>query len=290
MSWDVWKHGHPPIELYGTEGSLRVPDPNFFGGAVEYTERGGDWVSLDSSEKPFGRPNWRSPAWPRQRAGSRQLPLPRRRRARERGGPRHAAPRLRRAREPRARRHARDAARPLNRAAPSRYNQAWSGRRHSPMTMPPLAHRSRKPVPLRDQREGDGMPATMKGPAIFLAQFAGDAAPFNSLDVDLRLGGEPRLQGRADSELGRAGCSTSTRPRRRRPIATRSRASRRSTASRSPSSRPICRASWSRCIRPMTRRSTRFAPAPVQGNPKARQAWAVDQLMQGGARRRAVSG
>ena len=26
------------------------------------------------------------------------------------------------------------------------------------------------------------MPATMQGPAIFLAQFAGDAAPFNSLD------------------------------------------------------------------------------------------------------------
>jgi predicted dehydrogenase len=24
-SWDVWKHSHPPIELYGTEGSLRVP-------------------------------------------------------------------------------------------------------------------------------------------------------------------------------------------------------------------------------------------------------------------------
>ena len=33
MSWDVWKHGHPPIELYGTDGSLRVPDPNFFGGS-----------------------------------------------------------------------------------------------------------------------------------------------------------------------------------------------------------------------------------------------------------------
>ena len=44
MSWDVWKHGHPPIELYGTEGSLRVPDPNFFGGAVQYTEQGGDWI------------------------------------------------------------------------------------------------------------------------------------------------------------------------------------------------------------------------------------------------------
>lgn len=64
MSWDVWKHGHSPIELYGTEGSLRVPDPNFFGGAVEYTERGGDWISIDSSGRPFGRPNWRSPAWP----------------------------------------------------------------------------------------------------------------------------------------------------------------------------------------------------------------------------------
>jgi predicted dehydrogenase len=63
MSWDVWKHGHPPIELYGTEGSLRVPDPNFFGGVVEYTERGGDWISVDNDAKPFGKPNWRSPNW-----------------------------------------------------------------------------------------------------------------------------------------------------------------------------------------------------------------------------------
>jgi predicted dehydrogenase len=63
MSWDVWRHGHPPIELYGTEGSLRVPDPNFFGGAVEFTERGGDWITLESDAKPFGKPNWRSPNW-----------------------------------------------------------------------------------------------------------------------------------------------------------------------------------------------------------------------------------
>jgi len=63
MSWDVWKHGHPPIELYGTEGSLRVPDPNFFGGAVELTERGGDWRVEDSSNLPLGAPNWRSPNW-----------------------------------------------------------------------------------------------------------------------------------------------------------------------------------------------------------------------------------
>jgi predicted dehydrogenase len=64
MSWDVWKHGHPAIELYGTEGSLRVPDPNFFGGAVEITERNGDWRSVDSSHLPLGLPNWRSPNWP----------------------------------------------------------------------------------------------------------------------------------------------------------------------------------------------------------------------------------
>ena len=46
------------------------------------------------------------------------------------------------------------------------------------------------------------MAKTMKGPAIFLAQFAGDQAPFNSLS-SMRLGGRPRLQGRADPDLGR---------------------------------------------------------------------------------------
>ena len=34
-SWDVWKHGHGnPIELYGAEGSMLVPDPNFFAGKI----------------------------------------------------------------------------------------------------------------------------------------------------------------------------------------------------------------------------------------------------------------
>jgi predicted dehydrogenase len=64
MSWDVWKHGHPAIELYGTEGSLRVPDPNFFGGVVGFTERDGDWQDASSADMPYGRANWRSPAWP----------------------------------------------------------------------------------------------------------------------------------------------------------------------------------------------------------------------------------
>ena len=37
-SWDVWAHGHAPMELYGEEGTVFVPDPNFFGGTVSYTK------------------------------------------------------------------------------------------------------------------------------------------------------------------------------------------------------------------------------------------------------------
>jgi predicted dehydrogenase len=35
MSFDVPVHRHAPIELYGTEATLLVPDPNRFGGAIE---------------------------------------------------------------------------------------------------------------------------------------------------------------------------------------------------------------------------------------------------------------
>ena len=34
MSFDVWGHHLPRIEIHGTEGSLSVPDPNKFGGPV----------------------------------------------------------------------------------------------------------------------------------------------------------------------------------------------------------------------------------------------------------------
>ena len=64
VSADVWRHGHPPIELYRTEGSLPVPDPNFFGGSAEVTVRGEDWQLLDSSSRLYGKPSWRSPNWP----------------------------------------------------------------------------------------------------------------------------------------------------------------------------------------------------------------------------------
>ena len=58
-SWDVWKHGHPnPIELYGLDGSMLVPDPNFFAGRISTSERGGDFKEIDTADAPFGKANW----------------------------------------------------------------------------------------------------------------------------------------------------------------------------------------------------------------------------------------
>lgn len=42
-SFDVWKHTHHPIELYGTEGSMKVPDPNTFDGPVLVQREFADW-------------------------------------------------------------------------------------------------------------------------------------------------------------------------------------------------------------------------------------------------------
>jgi predicted dehydrogenase len=57
-SWDVWKHGHPPIEIYGTKGSLRVPDPNFFGDVVQVSEQDGAWQKHETAALPLGAINW----------------------------------------------------------------------------------------------------------------------------------------------------------------------------------------------------------------------------------------
>jgi len=46
FSWDVWGHNHPCIEIYGTEASLLVPDPNGFGGAVRIKRPGGEWQDV----------------------------------------------------------------------------------------------------------------------------------------------------------------------------------------------------------------------------------------------------
>jgi predicted dehydrogenase len=59
-SWDVWKHRRAHFELYGTEGSMLVPDPNFFGGEPMVTMRDGDWMPLEIFAHPFGKPNRRT--------------------------------------------------------------------------------------------------------------------------------------------------------------------------------------------------------------------------------------
>jgi predicted dehydrogenase len=74
-SWDVWRHGVRPIELHGTLASIRVPDPDTFGGDVELSAnnkllnihdpksvasaRGQvDWLINKTDEKPLGGINY----------------------------------------------------------------------------------------------------------------------------------------------------------------------------------------------------------------------------------------
>jgi predicted dehydrogenase len=46
-SFDVWSAEHSRIDVYGTEGTLSVPDPNTFGGPVRVWRSGGDaWTDV----------------------------------------------------------------------------------------------------------------------------------------------------------------------------------------------------------------------------------------------------
>ena len=56
-SWDVASHGHHNIELYGTEGTIYVPDPNFFGGDLVTTDIEGTKTPVTPWDHPFGKPN-----------------------------------------------------------------------------------------------------------------------------------------------------------------------------------------------------------------------------------------
>lgn len=58
-SWDVWAHGHAPMELYGEEGTVFVPDPNFFGGPVTFTRGAKAVKKAPAWNHPFGVPNER---------------------------------------------------------------------------------------------------------------------------------------------------------------------------------------------------------------------------------------
>jgi len=57
-SWDVWKHGVPPIELHGQRASLRLADPNWFGGELMIAEKDRDWRTIRTDDKTFGAKNW----------------------------------------------------------------------------------------------------------------------------------------------------------------------------------------------------------------------------------------
>ena len=56
-SWDVWAHRHGHMELYGREGSMFLPDPNWFSGLVEVTIRDSAPETLDVGDHPFAVPN-----------------------------------------------------------------------------------------------------------------------------------------------------------------------------------------------------------------------------------------
>lgn len=50
MSFDIWSHTLPRIEIYGSSGSLSVPDPNTFGGPVKLRKAGeNEWQTVPLS-------------------------------------------------------------------------------------------------------------------------------------------------------------------------------------------------------------------------------------------------
>ena len=55
-SWDVKAHGHANMELYGQDGTVFVPDPNFFGGDLRIVTDAGE-TRPDTGTHPFARLN-----------------------------------------------------------------------------------------------------------------------------------------------------------------------------------------------------------------------------------------
>ena len=58
MSFDVARHRHQPIELYGAAGALSVPDPNHFGGDIEIATATEDWRKVPT-EHAYADGNYR---------------------------------------------------------------------------------------------------------------------------------------------------------------------------------------------------------------------------------------
>ena len=56
-SWDVWHHSHSHMELYGIDGTIYIPDPNFFGGEVRITNKSSHANISKDWEHPFSTIN-----------------------------------------------------------------------------------------------------------------------------------------------------------------------------------------------------------------------------------------
>ncbi len=56
-SWDIWNHTHSNIELYGLNGSMVLPDPNFFSGDIMISKKNNEWDKINNDKMPLGIPN-----------------------------------------------------------------------------------------------------------------------------------------------------------------------------------------------------------------------------------------
>ena len=56
-SWDVWNHQHNTIELYGLNGSMIIPDPNYFGGEILISEKDSQWNTIKTNNMSLGIAN-----------------------------------------------------------------------------------------------------------------------------------------------------------------------------------------------------------------------------------------
>ena len=56
-SWDIWKHTHTNMELYGLEGSMIIPDPNFFSGDILLSNKDSEWKIINNDDMLLGNPN-----------------------------------------------------------------------------------------------------------------------------------------------------------------------------------------------------------------------------------------
>ncbi len=59
MSFDVARHDHRPIEIYGSEAAMSVPDPNHFGGQIEMANAAATNWRGAVTEHPYANGNFR---------------------------------------------------------------------------------------------------------------------------------------------------------------------------------------------------------------------------------------